>query len=379
MNFYNENGAYNMNDLTSVIYGRKQRKREYDIYKKNGGKETYHEFYLRRGNTEFRGDYEIDSYGQRISRIDKPNANNLKNKKDKKITNHYMKFREGYYDAINDMEITDVFQNFENKYGKDDTTELTTFKDMNQKDAFPPHGKDRANLFKAVHERDKNIGVESKVFSHKNYLKEEELFVDMDNYILNESPFNEKGYKKYVAKCERKGIRPLKFEAWKLKNGITTAGTLATTPLGGVVTHAIANSALRNNEKNLAESLFIEGYLAALDEACSCGSKKCPICSKKKKVMNDCGISCNEEDEIFLQGYYDAIEECGDCCGEECCDGEETTLKKKVIDSVDGEANKISQPDANGLAVDAYDYDEPIDNHYMAFEEGYTDALLELL
>ena len=279
-----------------------------------------------------------------------------------------MKFSEGYYDSINDMEITDVFQNFENKYGKDNTTELTTFKDINQKDAFPPHGKDRANLFKAIHERDKNIGVESKVFSHKNYLKEEELF-DMNDYILNESPFNEKGYKKYLAKCEKKGIRPLKYEAWKLKNGITTAGTLAISPLGGVVTHTIANSALRNKEHNLVESLFIEGYLAALDEACSCGSKKCPVCSKKKKIMNDCGISCNE-DEIFLQGYYDAIEESEGCCGAEC-GKKETTLKKK--------ANKIYQPDANGLAVDAYDYDEPIDNHYMAFEEGYTDALLELL
>jgi len=183
-------------------------------------------------------------------------------------------YSEGYYDAINDMEITDVFQNFENKYGKDDTTELTTFKDMKQKDAFPPHGKDRANLFKAIHERDKNIGIENKVFSRKNYLKEGR---STDMYVND----------------------------------------------------------------------FLEGYLDALNESCNCGSKKCPICSKKKKVMNDCGISCNEEDEIFLQGYYDAIEECGDCCGEECCDG--------------------------------YDYDEPIDNHYMAFEEGYTDALLELL
>lgn len=216
-----------------------------------------------------------------------------------------MKFSEGYYDAINDMEITDVFQNFEDKYGSDDTTELTSFKDMKQKDAFPPHGKDRGNLFKAVHERDKNIGIESKVFNHKNYLKGEECF-------------------------------------------------------------------------NMYNENFLEGYLDALNEACSCGSKKCPICAKKKKIVDECnGSSCNEDySDIFMQGYYDALAEGEDCEG--CCDGEETTSKKEVIDSVDGEASKISQPNANGLVYDA-DEDQPITNHYMAFEEGYNDAMDDIL
>lgn len=242
---------------------------------------------------------------EKISRIDKPNANNFKNVKDKKIANHYMKFKEGYYDSINDMQITDVFQNFENKYGKDNTTELTTFKDMNQKDGFPPHGKDRGNLFKAVHERDKNIGIESKVFSHKNYLKEEECF-------------------------------------------------------------------------NMYNENFLEGYLDALNEACSCGSKKCPICAKKKKIVDECnGSSCNEDyNDIFIQGYYDALAEGEDCEG--CCDGEETTSKKEVIDSVDGEASKISQPNANGLVYDA-DENQPITNRYMAFEEGYNDCYDDIL
>jgi hypothetical protein len=211
----------------------------------------------------------------------------------------FMKFSEGYYDAINDMEITDVFQNFEDKYGSDDTTELTSFKDMKQKDAFPPHGKDRGNLFKAVHERDKNIGIESKVFNHKNYLKEEECF-------------------------------------------------------------------------NMYNENFLEGYLDALNEACSCGSKRCPICAKKKKIVDECNGSSYNEDysDIFMQGYYDALSE-----GEDC---EETTSKKEVIDSVDGEASKISQPNANGLVYDA-DEDQPITNHYMAFEEGYNDAMDDIL
>lgn len=209
-----------------------------------------------------------------------------------------MKFSEGYYDSINDMQITDVFQNFEDKYGSDDTTELTSFKDMKQKDAFPPHGKDRANLFKAIHERDKNIGIEDKIFSHKNYLKEEECF-------------------------------------------------------------------------NMYDKIFLEGYLDALNEACNCGSKKCPICSKKKKIVDECnGSSCNEDyNDEFMQGYYYALAE---SASEECYDGNE------IIDSTDGEASKISQPNANGLVYDA-DEDQPITNHYMAFEEGYNDAIYDIL
>jgi hypothetical protein len=101
---------------------------------------------------------------------------------------------EEVYDSINNLEITDVFQNFEDKYGKDNTTELTTFKDLHQKDAFPPHGKDRANLFKAVHERDKNIGVEHQVFKNSNKQKRmceemtyEEAFLEGYYDALNEA------------------------------------------------------------------------------------------------------------------------------------------------------------------------------------------------
>jgi len=82
-------------------------------------------------------------------------------------------FLEGYYDAINSVAIDDVFDNFENKYGKDDTTELTTFKDMKQKDGFAATPLEMPNHLKILHKKNQNIGVENKVFSSMNYLKEQ--------------------------------------------------------------------------------------------------------------------------------------------------------------------------------------------------------------
>lgn len=82
-------------------------------------------------------------------------------------------FLEGYYDALNDIgkevEIEDVFKNFEDEYGKDDTTELTTFKDMRQKDGFASRSHDYPNLFKRVHDRDMNLNPNR--FKKMNYLK----------------------------------------------------------------------------------------------------------------------------------------------------------------------------------------------------------------
>lgn len=82
---------------------------------------------------------------------------------------HY--YSEDYYNDINDQSITDVFSNFEDKYGKDDTTELTTFKDLKQRDAFPPHGKTRPNMFKKIHDRDMNANKGS-FYDKMEYLKE---------------------------------------------------------------------------------------------------------------------------------------------------------------------------------------------------------------
>lgn len=78
---------------------------------------------------------------------------------------------EDYYSDINDQSITDVFSNFEDKYGKDDTTELTTFKDLKQRDAFPPHGKTRPNMFKKIHDRDMDANKGS-FYDKMEYLKE---------------------------------------------------------------------------------------------------------------------------------------------------------------------------------------------------------------
>lgn len=83
-------------------------------------------------------------------------------------------FLEGYYDAINSVAVDDVFDNFENKYGKDNTTELTTFKDMKQRDGFAATPLERPNLLKLHHKKNQNIGVDSKCFKSINYLKEAE-------------------------------------------------------------------------------------------------------------------------------------------------------------------------------------------------------------
>jgi hypothetical protein len=84
-------------------------------------------------------------------------------------------YLEGYYQAINDLKVDDVFDNFENKYGKDDTTELTTFKDMSQKDACPAMGHKRANLFLAIKNRDEqNPKMKKNFYKSNDYLDEEE-------------------------------------------------------------------------------------------------------------------------------------------------------------------------------------------------------------
>lgn len=146
-------------------------------------------------------------------------------------------FLEGYYDAINDVAVTDVFKDFEDKYGKDDTTELTTFKDMHQKDAFPPHGKDRANLFKAVHERDKNIGVESKVFNSRNYLKESLVGDIADSYIKAGDVVT-----KAANKFKRKDSKPKDPNKKSAIDKITDKAV-------GPVTDRIVNHAVKKSEK----------------------------------------------------------------------------------------------------------------------------------
>lgn len=95
-------------------------------------------------------------------------------------------FEEGYYQALCEISdnyyeeicgdhVTDVFKNFEDKFSNDDTT-MIKVNDVKQKDRFySDREKNKLasyNKFMAMHERNKNIGVENKVFCNSNYLKE---------------------------------------------------------------------------------------------------------------------------------------------------------------------------------------------------------------
>lgn len=95
-------------------------------------------------------------------------------------------FEEGYYQALCEISdnyyeeicgdhITDVFANFEDKFSNDNTT-MIKVNEVKQKDRFfkDRDGLDLAthNKFKFVHERNKNRGIEDKVFSTHNKQKE---------------------------------------------------------------------------------------------------------------------------------------------------------------------------------------------------------------
>lgn len=83
--------------------------------------------------------------------------------------------KDNYYEEINGDHITDVFSNFEDKFGEDDTT-MIKVNDIKQKDRFysSRDGLDRPNMLKMVHEKNKNIGVENKVFCSRNCINEDE-------------------------------------------------------------------------------------------------------------------------------------------------------------------------------------------------------------
>jgi len=260
--------------------------------------------------------------------------------------------KEEVYDSINNLEITDVFQNFEDKYGKDNTTELTTFKDLHQKDAFPPHGKDRANLFKAVHERDKNIGVEHQVFKNANKQKRmceemtyEDLFLEGYYDALNETKKEKEEEENFFKKHKKKIIA-----------GAIGAGAIA--GAAGAIHHdnkkslAVANKAITNAKKegtigvgyydtarhkshlinddsSRKEKIKVGRFMRAKDYIERKKYERTPkdqfrqsyIDEMEKrahnkelndKIMNRLGVKhedYDELDEIFMEGYYDAINE----------------------------------------------------------------------
>jgi hypothetical protein len=143
-------------------------KKDFNRYKKLGGYRTFKSYIIQRKKGKTNSDLIEEE------KIEIKNSRELKDMEEEKKPKR--RFSESLYDSINGEHITDVFDNFEDKFSNDNTTELTTFKDMEQRRGFPSNDFDhkKINLMKAIYERDKHNSINQKVFDKMNYLREEQ-------------------------------------------------------------------------------------------------------------------------------------------------------------------------------------------------------------